>query len=91
MSTPPSRYDAAEEYLVPGPSGEPVKVHAAPRRERPVRLGVHLRRDGERLDHLADRYLQDPTEFWRICDVNDALLPDALTDARRVDIPVEGT
>lgn len=85
-----SRYDHADSYLVPGPTGEPVRVEASPRRERPDRLGVHLRRDGERLDHLAWRYLREPTEFWRICDVNDVMLPDALTDARRVDIPGNG-
>ena len=65
-------------------------MQASPRRYRPARLGVHLRRDGERLDHLAWRYLREPTEFWRICDVNDAMLPEALTDARRVDIPADG-
>lgn len=84
---PPSRYDDAEGYVVPGPDGALVKVAASPRREKPLRLGVHVHRDGERLDHLAALYLQSPTEFWRICDVNDAMLPDSLTDARRVDIP----
>lgn len=87
MSDQPSRYDEAERYVVPGPDGVSVQVAASPRRERPGRLGVHLRRDGERLDHLAHHYLKDPTGFWRICDVNEAMLPDALTDARRVDIP----
>lgn len=87
MSDEPSRYDDVERYVVPGPDGVPVVVTASPRRERPARLGVHLRRDGERLDHLAARYLGNPTEFWRICDANDAMLPDALTDVRRVDIP----
>lgn len=85
-----SRYDRAEEYLVPGPDGEPVRVQSSPRRSRPVRLGFHLRRDGERLDHLAWRYLRAPTAFWLICDANDAMLPDALTDARRVEIPADG-
>jgi len=84
---PTSRYDDAERYVVPGPDGVPVQVAASPRRDKPARLGVHVRRDGERLDHLSALYLKNPTEFWRICDVNDAMLPDALTDARRVDIP----
>ena len=87
MTEQPSRYDAAERYVVPGPEGVPVQVVVSPRRDRPARLGVHLRRDGERLDHLASFYLKNPTEFWRICDVNDAVLPDSLTDVRRVDIP----
>lgn len=85
-----SRYDGAEEYLVPGPDGTPVRVQASPRRPRPAPLGVHLRRDGERLDHLAWRYLHAPTEYWRICDANDAIVTEALMDARRVDIPADG-
>ena len=84
---PSSRYDDVERYVVPGPDGVPVQVAASPRRARPVRLGVHLRRDGERLDHLSAHYLDNSTEFWRICDVNDTMLPDALSDVRRVDIP----
>lgn len=87
MTEQPSRYDGIERYVVPGPDGVPVLVVSSPLREQPVRLGVHLRRDGERLDHLAAHYLGNPTEFWRICDVNDAMLPEALADARRVDIP----
>jgi hypothetical protein len=75
---------------VPGPDGEAVTVSESPRRSRPPRLGVHIRRDGERLDHLANHYLKDPTGFWRICDANDAMLPDSLTDAPRVDIPRAG-
>ena len=30
------------------------------------KLGEHLRRDGQRLDHLANFYLGDPNGFWRI-------------------------
>jgi len=34
---------------------------------------------GDRLDTIAARYLGDPTQFWRICDANGALLPQDLT------------
>ena len=34
---------------------------------------------GERLDHIAQRYLHDPERFWRIADANLALWPDDLT------------
>lgn len=53
-------------------------------------LGEHLRRDGQRLDHLAGHYLGDPTAFWRIARINDALCPDVLTQRRRLKIPVKG-
>ena len=50
-------------------------------------LGDHRRKDGQRLDHLANFYLQDPFGFWRIAEHNDAVLPDALADVDVVRIP----
>ena len=38
----------------------------------------HILSDGERLDHLAQRFYQNPDLFWRICDANLALWPDDL-------------
>jgi hypothetical protein len=35
---------------------------------------------GDRLDHLAARYLGDPELFWRICDANRAMRPEELTE-----------
>ena len=57
--------------------------------EKPAQtlLGEHLRREGQRLDHLANFYLQDPNGFWRICEINDAMLPDALAETDIVKIP----
>ena len=55
-------------------------------------LVLHAVVQGQRLDHLATRYFGDPTQFWRICDANDALRPDELveTPGRLVDIPLPG-
>jgi hypothetical protein len=50
-------------------------------------LGEHRKKDHQRLDHLAHYYLGDGAGFWRIAEANDALLPDALAEARRVTIP----
>jgi hypothetical protein len=57
--------------------------------DRPVQtlLGEHLRKEGQRLDHLANFYLQDPNGFWRICELNDAMLPDALAEVDILKIP----
>lgn len=57
--------------------------------ERPVQtqLGEHLRKQGQRLDHLANFYLQDPNGFWRICELNDAMLPDSLAEVDILRIP----
>jgi len=50
-------------------------------------LGEHLRKEGQRLDHLANFYLQDPNGFWRIAELNDAMLPDGLAEIDSVKIP----
>lgn len=41
-------------------------------------LGDHLMNDFQRLDHLANFYLNDPTAYWRLAEANDAVVPDAL-------------
>lgn len=45
---------------------------------------------GERLDHIAGRYLGDPELFWQLCDVNNAMRPDELTDelGRKLRVPL---
>lgn len=50
-------------------------------------LGQHLLREGQRLDHLANFYLEDPYAFWRIAEQNNAMLPDALSEADVINIP----
>jgi len=52
-----------------------------------TKLGEHLRRDGQRLDHLARFYLDDANGFWRIAEMNGAVLPDSLALARHLAIP----
>jgi nucleoid-associated protein YgaU len=48
----------------------------------------HVVRGGDRLDVLAATYLGDPTQFWRICDANPVIHPDALTAADRIGSPL---
>lgn len=35
---------------------------------------------GDRLDNISARTLGDPEAFWRICDANNAMRPDELTE-----------
>jgi hypothetical protein len=44
-------------------------------------------REGERMDHLAARYLSDPAAFWRIAELNDVMLAEDLTEHREIAIP----
>lgn len=51
-----------------------------PQPDRFALLQEHTVIDGERMDHIAARYLNDPEQFWRICDANAAMCPDELTE-----------
>ena len=55
-----------------------------------VVLGEHRRKQGQRLDRLAAHYCDDPTAFWRIALVNDAMSADAIADKPLVTIPKKG-
>jgi hypothetical protein len=48
----------------------------------------HRVAEGERLDTITAQYLDDPEQFWRICDANEAMSPFELTDpvGRKIDI-----
>ncbi len=43
-------------------------------------LQYHTVIQGERLDNIAAKYIGDPTLFWRLCDANNAMRPDELTE-----------
>jgi hypothetical protein len=40
----------------------------------------HRVAEGERLDTITAQYLDDPEQFWRICDANEVNSPFELTD-----------
>ncbi len=50
-----------------------------PSADRFVLLHEHTVAEGDRLDNLAAQVLGDPERFWQICDANNALDPDELT------------
>lgn len=58
-------------------------------RQRPAVLGYHKREDEQRLDHLANFYLKDPTRFWLLCDANECPSSHALGARPLVAIPRE--
>lgn len=84
-----SRYVSASTEAVPDARGRTVAVVLPPPPPAQVQLGIHVLRQGERLDHLAARYLSNPTGYWRIAEQNNAMLPEALTEAREIEIPVK--
>lgn len=77
----------ATTYVTTDRRGRQVTALTPAERPAQVHLGDHRRKEGQRLDHLANFYLQDPFGFWRIAEHNDAVLPDALAAADLVRIP----
>jgi hypothetical protein len=51
-----------------------------PSSEGAVIIAEHKVEEGDRLDNVTAKYLGDPEQFWRVCDVNEAMIPDELTE-----------
>jgi hypothetical protein len=86
-----SRYHAVPTAKFALPDGREVaylRRRLVPSPERFALLQEHAVSEGERLDHIAMRYLGDPEQFWRICDANGAMRPGELLDpvGRRIRI-----
>jgi hypothetical protein len=98
MFDPTSRYVSLETTTieVPDPDGGTREIRYVRRRVIPsaedaTTLVEHTVAQGERLDRITARYAGDPTQFWRICDVNNVLKPEELEETGRViDIAVPG-
>jgi hypothetical protein len=90
MFFPNSRYAGAPTYPMTLPSGATASVVTLPLPRGGTILGFHRRLEGQRLDHLANYYLKDPTAFWQLCDVNASIAPDALAARDLVGIPAKG-
>lgn len=80
---PTSRYYGIETAVL-GPDEERPGIYLRrrflPSPARFALLQEHVVSEGERLDHIAARYLNDPEAFWRIADANGAMRPEALTE-----------
>ena len=95
MFEPTSRYYNSKILImtVVDSDGKPRELHYVQRRFIPSSEGrttlvEHTVLQGERLDNITARYLGDPTQFWVICDANDVLDPNELTDetGKRINI-----
>lgn len=82
-----SRYRGLEPYEVTDRRGRKVMVVPVPPKPNQVLRGYHARQQGQRLDHMAYRYLDDAAGFWRICELNDVMLPEALSEVPEIAIP----
>ncbi len=86
---PKSRYAGLSTVLMVDARGRTVEVvQPAPALQQGLR-GRHLRRQGERADHLATLYLADPAAYWRLAEMNDAMTAEVLSELRELDIPLK--
>ena len=80
---PASRYASTATTALVGPDGRAIaylRRRFVPPAERFALLVEHTVQDGERPDTIAAQYLDDPEAFWRVCDANNVIAPNELTD-----------
>jgi hypothetical protein len=84
-----SRYvkPALRPYSVVDRRGREVKALPMIEPPKQVAVGEFIKKQGQRLDHLANTLAADPFGYWRIAELNGAVLPDALEEVERVQIP----
>jgi hypothetical protein len=82
-----SRYANLDTYEVTDHRGRTVTVVPVPEAPEEEAIGYHLLKQGQRVDHLAKKYLDNPAGFWRISELNDVMLPETLTEAQEIAIP----
>ncbi|MBX3057997.1 MAG: LysM peptidoglycan-binding domain-containing protein [Anaerolineae bacterium] len=81
--SPTSRYYYLETAIIETSDGRELRYirrRFLPPPGRFALLQEHTVTEGERLDNITARYLGDPEQFWRICDANNAMRPEELTE-----------
>jgi hypothetical protein len=82
LFSPTSRYAATETATIEDAGGTVtvyLRRRLLPQPEALALLREHAVTQGERLDNVTALYIDDPEQFWRICDANRAMRPDELT------------
>lgn len=91
MIFPGSRYQNTGTTLAVQPGGSKVAALKTPLPRPPMVQGYFRRMTGQRLDLIASQFLKsDATAFWRLCDANNTVVPDALANSALVGIPLPG-
>ncbi|MCX6317016.1 MAG: LysM domain-containing protein [Bacteroidetes bacterium] len=78
-----SRYYPIATTTINDKNGEPIvylKRRFVPGADRFFILQQHTVREGERLDNITAQYYGDPERFWQVCDANNVMEPDSLTE-----------
>jgi hypothetical protein len=90
MFTTRSRYAPVADATYLGADGRAVKYKVLRITPDTKSIQSHIVAQGDRLDLIAFQQYGDAEQFWRICDGNQALRPDDLTQeiGARIRIPI---
>ncbi len=80
---PTSRYHGIDTAIMETKAGKSViylRRRFVPAAEKFAPIKEHTVTEGERLDNIANLYLGDPEQFWRICDANTVIRPNELVE-----------
>ena len=80
MHSEGSRYETVATASTTEPGGRVVRYRLIRTIPDPPAGTGYTMTAGERLDHVAHRFLGDPEQFWRICDANRAMWPPSLAE-----------
>jgi len=87
MIFPGSRYEKTGTFVLTRPDGTMIQSLRLPLPGPALVQGYYRRSDGQRLDLIANAFLKDATAFWRLCDPNNAVVPDSLAARDLIGIP----
>ena len=88
MIFPGSRYEKTGTFVLTRPNGTMIQSLRLPLPGPALVQGYYRRSNGQRLDLIANAFLKDATAFWRLCDANNAVVPDSLAARDLVGIPL---
>ncbi len=79
-----SRYYGIDTTTLVSPQGAVIaylRRRFLPEADQFQLLEEYRTRQGDRLDNLAAHFLADPELYWRLCDANNAMRPEELTES----------
>lgn len=79
-----SRYKYCEDVFIKANSGTTIKYKKRrfipQEKENEITIIETMVMAGDRIDLISSKYLGDPEQFWRLCDMNGCMHPLDLTD-----------
>ncbi|GJQ57331.1 MAG: LysM domain-containing protein [Candidatus Scalindua sp. AMX11] len=80
---PTSRYHSIDTVTMETETGKTIvylRRRFVPSAANFAPIQEHSVTDADRLDNVANQYLGDPEQFWRLCDANNVIRPNELVE-----------